>query len=183
MFVSTSPDFAYTQLMYDIGNATTSLALHMYEVSDVPICDALSAVHARQVPLTLLVSQRINSVTSCDEAKLCYDRLQREGVPIRITPDYYTFSHQKVWIVNGARVSWSTGNMAETDYPQGSTFPPTTSWVNRDFTATITQNDVADVRAVASIEPADASQVFANVMEQDSQRGAVYATSNLLCGF
>ena len=48
-------------------------------------------------------------------------------------------------------MSWSTGNWGETDYPDASTFPPygNTNWlkVNRDYTASITQQNVADVFA------------------------------------
>ena len=59
---------------------------------------------------------------------------------------------------------------------QGTTFPPYGSsgfqQVNRDFTGTITQADVADV--------------FANVMHEDSVRGTPYeptTAGNIVCGF
>ena len=89
---STSPDFANSQLQYDIGNATKTFQLFIYEVSDESLCDALLGLHTKGVAVELLVSQRINSDYSCQEAKVCYERLYDAGVSIRKTADYYTFS-------------------------------------------------------------------------------------------
>lgn len=174
IYVSTSPDFALAQLLADIQNATTSFHLYTYEISGSELCEELIALHDKGVKLDIMISYRIMSATSCEESNVCYAALHKKGIKVHKSPDYYTFSHNKYWITNGNRVSWSTGNWGHTDYPEGTKFPPygKTGYqkVNRDFTGTIIQQDVADV--------------FLNVMAEDKVRGSTYTPNNpVLCGF
>eukprot|EP00042_Codosiga_hollandica_P048502 m.545520 g.545520 ORF g.545520 m.545520 type:complete len:459 (-) comp57673_c0_seq6:273-1649(-) len=148
--IYTSPDFARTQLLETLGNATTSFNMMIYQVTDMTFCDNLYSLYTKlDKKVTLGVSYRIDSSYDCDAANLCYKYLEGKGMPVYLTPSYYTFSHNKFWIVDGTKVGWSTGNWSPSDYPTGTSFPPygSSSWqdVNRDYTGEIESAAVADV--------------------------------------
>lgn len=112
------------------------------------------------------------------KARACYAEMHAAGIRIHKTPKYYQFSHQKVWIMDDARVGWSTGNWSPTDFPEvpagPQVFPakPAKDWrkVNRDF------NVISNSQAVA--------QIFRRVMEEDKARGSLYAPDqDIACGF
>lgn len=85
--------------------------------------------------------------------------------PLPLASQFYKYSHQKFWIMDGKSVGMSTGNWSPTDYPSQSYFPPYGSqgWANanRDFTIHIVNERVVDV--------------FANVMQQDLNRGSTWS--------
>ncbi len=77
--------------------------------------------------------------------QVCYKQLHAAGVSFRKSSFYYSYSHNKYWIVDGRQVVWSTGNWSPSDYPEGdagtghdNTYPPygSPNWwkANRDFT-------------------------------------------------
>ena len=162
--------------------------LMLYQVTDPGLCEGLLELHKKGVKVTLLVSSCIDSASDTSAAEECYKNLTSAGFgDIYKTPSYYTFScviscftslthltssdrHQKFWIIDGQRVSWSTGNWSPTDYPAGTVFPPFghSGWhdTNRDFTA--------------SIGNADMVSVFQNVLNEDKSRGTTWASDPVL---
>ena len=175
--IYTSPDFAREQLFYDMGNASESLSVHIYQITDMGICDEIAGMHKAGINVTLLVSQLIYDTTDCDLAIQCYKYLYGAGLTIHKTPSYYAMSHQKYWIVDGTRMSLSTGNWSPSDYPIGSSFPPygNSAWqiVNRDYSFTTNNANVI--------------AVYHTTMFEDLARGTLYDPSttsgSIECGF
>ncbi len=126
------------------------------QITDPTLCNEIVEMHKKGIKVTVLVSQCIYATTDSDLAESCYKNLTSAGFDyLYKTPSYYSMSHQKFWIVDGKKVTWSTGNWSPSDYPTGTVFPPfgNKDWqaTNRDFTASITNADVvADFQAVFS---------------------------------
>lgn len=162
----TSPDDADATLLADINSATSNLTIHMYQVTSPDLCNAIQTINAAgNVQINLMVAARIYDAGDCAAAKLCYAQLYNAGMSFVKTPWYYTYSHQKYWIVDGARVGWSTGNWSPTDYPAGASnvYPPygTNGWrnSNRDFTVTSdSQALIQQFQAVYNGDYADSDQ-------------------------
>lgn len=140
-----SPDFA-RHLLLEKYVAKNTFEIMIYQINEPYLCQALLDMQARGVTVTVLISSRIYSRPACIQANQCYAKLQAAGIAVRMTPLYYTFSHQKFWIYDGTMVGLSTGNWAPTDFPQTSgtgvqgsntIFPPfgQPGWrdTNRDF--------------------------------------------------
>ena len=192
--IGTSPDFARDALMQSIQTAKASLELMIYQVTDMGLCEELISMHKAGLNVTIVVSPRIYGPEDCEDANKCYAQLNTAGLTIHKSPSYYTFSHQKFWIMDGSVVSWGagraaprgmldwrahtgvagTGNWSPSDYPTGSTFPPygNADWqkTNRDFTTTVSDAAVVDV--------------FRNVLAQDKDRGYPWTPEYMVyCGF
>lgn len=171
--IYTSPDFANTELFNDINGSTTSFHLMMYQITDMELCAAMKNIYENKptVDLRILVSAVIFDPTDCSLAQQCYQILHDAGVTIYTTPSYYSYSHQKFWIVDGEHVGMSTGNWSPSDYPEGTVFPPhgQMGWqkVNRDYTMRMWGQPVV-------------SQ-FQNVMDQDQERGSTWAPPGQTC--
>lgn len=171
----TSPDDALKTLLADVTGATQSFQLHMYQITDPTLCTLVEKLHVSGINTTLMVSAKIFSPGDSAAAHVCYNQLRKAGMKVRLTPSYYTFSHQKYWIVDGARMGLSTGNWSPTDYPPVMTangqYPPfgDANWqrVNRDFNLLVQGN-------------AQFLSIFANTFEQDYVRGSWYDPSNPL---
>lgn len=173
-----SPDYAMETLRASLQSARRTFDLNMYQVTSSVLCDELVDMHQRGVEMNLLVSRSVFSVGDCMSARACYAKLHAAGIRVHKTPKYYQFSHQKVWIVDGQRVGWSTGNWSPTDFPEvepgARLYPakPSSTWkkINRDF------NVISGSQAVAA--------VFKDVMEQDKLRGTEWAPdADIACGF
>jgi len=137
-----SPDHALSSLSRDLNLSRTSLAVHIYQVTDSDLCYKLQDLHESGVNVTLLVSDAIYSSYDKNGARYCYKRLHAAGMRIRLTPSFFTFSHQKYWIVDGKKLGLSTGNWSPTDFNaakggQAGAYPPYPSadWqdTNRDI--------------------------------------------------
>lgn len=161
-----SPDFARAQLFADMGSAKSAFAIYIYQITDFQMAQQLITMSGNGINVTILVSKTIDSYYDYEQAQLCYRNLTAAGVRVRWAPTYYSFTHNKFWIVDGARVGMSTGNWSPSDYPSlppGSpSFPPykSSEWqsINRDFTI-----NAADPAIVGT---------FATVLNEDFQRGA-----------
>eukprot|EP00698_Gefionella_okellyi_P012872 TRINITY_DN34_c0_g1_i1.p1 TRINITY_DN34_c0_g1~~TRINITY_DN34_c0_g1_i1.p1 ORF type:complete len:452 (-),score=78.97 TRINITY_DN34_c0_g1_i1:26-1342(-) len=156
-----SPDFAYKLVAQDAQTAQKTFAMEIYQITEPDLCNAVQDMYKRGVAVNLLVSSRIYDETDWKAAQVCYKQLYEAGLKFRKTPSYYTYSHQKFWIVDGTLLGLSTGNWSPSDYPEQSSFPPfgQTGWMatNRDLNVHISNADV-----VAN---------FMNVLTNDSQRG------------
>lgn len=84
------------------------------------------------------------------------------------TKQYYTYSHQKFWVVDNRVLGMCTGNWSPTDFPNQSYFPPygQSGWANanRDYTVRVVNVDVV-------------SQ-FTKVIKEDKERGGVWKPSS-----
>jgi len=171
----TGPDDARSQVLDDITGATTSFQIMIYQVTDPELCESIYTMHKSGIDVTLLVSQCIDSTSDLDLAEQCYKNLTNSGfTEIYKTPSYYLMSHQKFWIIDGKRVTWSTGNWSPEDYATGSSFPPYghKGWqeTNRDFSA--------------SIEDASVVAVFQAVLTNDKSHGTTWASDpKISCSF
>lgn len=135
-----SPDFAISTLLGELNSSTTSLEVHIYQVTDDALCDKLQDMHASGINVTLLVSSDIYSTYDKNGARYCYKQLYDAGLKIRLTPSFFTYSHQKYWIIDGKKLGLSTGNWSPTDFnwpAAGEQWPPYSSagWQdsNRDI--------------------------------------------------
>lgn len=166
-----SPDSSLKTLLSDVEGATSSFQLYMYQITDPTLCTLMQKLSARGVNVTLLVSAKIYDASDSASAHACYDQLLAGGMSVRLSPSYYTYSHQKYWIVDGVRMGLSTGNWSPTDYPPVQTgagnYPPFGSpgWqrVNRDFNLLVQDNP-----ALVSI--------FATTLAEDHARGSWYSS-------
>ena len=171
----TSPDDALKTLLADVTSATKSFQLHMYQITDPTLCTLMEKLHTSDLQTPLKVFSQLLLEKDSAAAHTCYNQLLQAGMQVRLTPSYYTYSHQKYWIVDGERMGLSTGNWSPTDYPPVLTvdgsYPPfgDADWqrVNRDFNLLVKGN-------------ADFLSIFSNTFEQDYVRGSWYSSSNPL---
>ena len=154
VMVYTSPDHSRNQILADINSTQSSFSLHIYQITDMGLCDALLQLHFAGKDVYILASHDIYSSGDSSEAHKCYTYLYGHGLTVRLTPAYYTYSHQKYWVVdNGALVGLSTGNWSPTDARlpllPGNAFPPfpDKDWqrVNRDYDFRFKSKAIADV--------------------------------------
>jgi phosphatidylserine/phosphatidylglycerophosphate/cardiolipin synthase-like enzyme len=169
--VYAAPDYARSVVLEDVYDTTKSFQLMVYQITDPTLCNEVLEMHKKGIEVTVLVSQCIFATGDSDLALQCYKNLTAAGFTnLYKTPSYYSMSHQKFWIVDGRRVSWSTGNWSPTDFPTSNTYPPygNAAWqdVNRDF--------------FASIEDADVVSQFQTVLTEDLARGEKFSENPTL---
>ena len=83
------------------------------------------------------------------------------------------YAHQKIWVLDGRDLAWSTGNLSPSDFgepPEGDLYPPfgQSGWTktNRDFTVWV--KDATAVKAFRSIMDADAKASGVQVWSPNS---------------
>lgn len=152
--ITSSPDYARQTLFGDLNRTRSSFQIMIYQITDYGLCDALISMKQQKgINVTVLVSSDIYSHYDKQGAQWCYRDLSKAGILPRLTPSYYTFSHQKFWIVDGKKVGMSTGNWSPSDYnwprEEHRKYPPYPSgdWqtANRDFTVTASSAGVVKV--------------------------------------
>jgi phosphatidylserine/phosphatidylglycerophosphate/cardiolipin synthase-like enzyme len=85
----TSPDYAGATLLADIDAAVTSLDLFIYQITSEELCDALLALGARGVAVSVLVSASIYGAEDAASAQAIYARLHgAPGVELRMAYQY-----------------------------------------------------------------------------------------------
>jgi phosphatidylserine/phosphatidylglycerophosphate/cardiolipin synthase-like enzyme len=169
--VFTSPDGADKFLLTQLQDATKSLQLFIYQVTDTTLCNQLETMYKSGLNVTMLVSSDIFSSTDKAAATQCYNQLSSAGLAIQVTPVYYKFSHQKTWIIDGTVGCVETGNWSPSDFApvldSSGVYPPysNSDWqdCNRDFGVCI--EDPTFVNNIAT------------VMNNDYVRGAPYSPS------
>lgn len=123
------------------------------QITDTGIADAILALHQNGVNVSILVSHTIYDKTDSGLAQTCYKTLSSGGLNIRKAPNFFQYSHLKMWVVDGKKLGLSSGNFSPSDYPEGSSFPPygQSGWqdVNRDANVIIESLDlIKQFRAV-----------------------------------
>lgn len=170
--VFVSPDYSMDTLLADLNNTKSSLEIHIYQVTDDTLCDKIEELFNNGVNVTLLASSAIYSFYDKNGARYCYKRLFEAGMSIRLTPSFFTYSHQKYWIIDGKKLGLSTGNWSPTDFNwpmpgQTGTYPafPDPAWqdANRDLQFFTTDAGVI--------------QRFRQVLNNDYEQGTDYTTS------
>jgi len=170
--VYTSPDSAHASLFEQLQNATKSVEIEIYQVTDDSLCSFLEQVGtAKNGPtLKLLVSKYIFGPTDHSLAMSCYTKLHAAGLTVRMTQDvsFYQYCHQKFWIVDGKTVGMSTGNWSPSDYPQNYRGVPhgEAGWEvsNRDYTMEVTSPSVV--------------KSFQSVLDGDYEAGEDFSKRN-----
>jgi HKD family nuclease len=149
-----SPDNSMDGLLKGINATQYKIMVHIYQVTDTLLCQDLLNLFNNGVNVTLLVSSYIDDKTDYALAKECYNTLYDAGMNFRLTPKYYTFSHQKYWIIDDSLVGMSTGNWSPSDFNwpmpgEDGNYPPypDPDWqiTNRDIQFTTTDWSVLDV--------------------------------------
>lgn len=167
--VFTSPDYAKGELLYQLNYTKTSLAVHIYQITDDSLCSKILDLFNAGVNVTLLLSSDIYDSYDKSQARYCYEKLNAGGMHLRMTPSYYTYSHQKYWIIDGYQLGLSTGNWSPSDFNwpmpgENGAYPayPDPNWqlTNRDF-------------QIISYDP-NVIAVFNNVFNNDYARGQDY---------
>lgn len=161
MTMLANPDDAFAVTYAAMSNATTSIEIMIYQITDDPFCNILVQQYQAGVNITLLVSDRIYSNYDWKAATKCYTTLYNAGITVRKCNSHiYRFSHQKFFIIDGSNFFLSSGNLGETDFPSGSNVfppPPNNRRTNRDHTVNIIDARVA--------------QAYRTVMQADYQLG------------
>lgn len=152
-----SPDFAKDTLLAAINAATESFEAYIYQITDTDLTNAIVSLYQKGVNVTLLVSHKIYDSTDSKLARQCYNTLYSAGLKIRKAPSFFSFSHLKMWVVDGKKMGLSSGNFSPSDYPDGTSFPPygQFGWqdVNRDSNVIIESLDL--VRQFRAVRDAD----------------------------
>jgi phosphatidylserine/phosphatidylglycerophosphate/cardiolipin synthase-like enzyme len=168
MTMLSNPDDAFQITYAALSNATKSIEIMIYQITDDPFCDILVQQYQAGVDITLLVSDRIYSDTDWKAATKCYTTLYNAGITVRkCSAHIYRFSHQKFFIVDGDNFFLSSGNLGETDFPSGSNvFPPPPNFrrTNRDHTVNVISSRLA--------------QAYRTVMQADYQLGYDFVPHN-----
>jgi phosphatidylserine/phosphatidylglycerophosphate/cardiolipin synthase-like enzyme len=124
--LAASPDGAYSTLATRL-RASSLLEVYMYQITE-DVCDLLVELASDAArTLRVLVSGRIYDVCDCEAAQTCYRRLSAAGVTLRVgSSSCFNYAHQKLWIVDGSSVGWSTGNWGPSDFPSAASdqYPP-----------------------------------------------------------
>ncbi len=166
--LATAPDYAMQTLSTFFNEATATLDIMVYQVTEQEVVDQILALAKRGVVVRLLVSSSIFGADDCASANTMYAQLTAAGQAVLTTTRHFTYSHQKFAIVDGNSVVWSTGNLSPSDLPpneQQIDFPPygSSGWVkvNRDFSMYIRGN-------AAYAEP------FQDVFDHDSDHNGTF---------
>ena len=160
--VATSPDGAFAELTGMLRSATTTLEIYMYQVTDA-VCDALADIAATgAVAVRILLSGRIFDDCDCEAARACYPRLAAAGAVLRRgSISCFNYAHQKMWVVDGGSVGWSTGNFGGTDFPKPTASPDV-------FPPCVTRSSLPRVAAMHRAPPS--LQVRRSGLAQDQPR-------------
>ena len=163
-----APDAAFDQVRQDMESARKTFSVQMYFIANGTFCEGLLDMQKRGVKVRVLVSDFVLGFDA-HISSVCYQRLDAAGLEVHSAPSVFTFAHQKFWVVDGRKVTVSTGDWTLTDTPPGTVFPtyahapPSWVQVNRDF--------------MLAIEHPDAAQVFESLLASDYAGGTVWKPS------
>ena len=130
----TEPDDGMAPVIDMIRRAARSVDLVIYELDDPQIEAALADDAARGVAVRVILSAGYGGASSTVN-RPAYDFLRGHSVPVRWSPGYFSLTHEKALIVDGARALIMTFNLVAKYYATG-----------RDFG--IVDGDVRDVAAI-----------------------------------
>lgn len=123
----TSPDSSYAEITRAIGEATTSIDLNIYEITNAHLGDALLARAQAGVAMRVLVEGGPAGLAQADryQENWILDRLADAGADVRFLitnatqgiHDRYNFDHAKYAILDGHRVLAMSGNWKSSGVP------------------------------------------------------------------
>lgn len=149
-----SPDFSVDMLQDQVNGTKQSLEVYIYQVTDTVLCNSLLALHKSGKNVTLVVSHDIYSSYDKNSARECYTMLYNAGLVARLAPSFFTYSHNKFWIVDGQVLGLSTGNWSPTDFnhpgykndwPAYNQYPSEWQDTNRDIQFWTNDSSVVDI--------------------------------------
>lgn len=133
----TEPDDGFTWLYDQINDATTSIDMTMYELSDTTAEDDLAAAAARGVDVRVILDEREES-----ENEAAYDYLTDNGVNVVWSSTAYYYTHEKSIVFDGTTADIMTLNLTSEYYS-----------TSRDFA--VVDTDPNDVSAITTVFNAD----------------------------
>lgn len=117
----TEPDDGITPVLGMIAGAHRSVEMVMYELDDTRVEAALAEDEARGVAVRVILSGGYRGATSTMNAA-AYGYLAAHSVPVRYSPAYFSLTHEKSLVVDGARGFIMTFNLVSKYYPTGRDF-------------------------------------------------------------
>jgi cardiolipin synthase A/B len=133
----TEPNAGFTWLYDQINDATTSIDMTMYELSDTTAEEDLVAAEARGVDVRVILDEREESTNEA-----AYDYLTENGVSVVWSWDKYYYTHEKSIVFDGATADVMTLNLTSEYYS-----------TSRDFA--VVDTDANDVAAIVKVFNAD----------------------------
>jgi len=133
----TEPDAGFSWLYDQINDATTSIDMTMYELSDTTAEEDLVAAEARGVDVRVILDEREESYN-----KAAYDYLTENGVSVVWSWDKYYYTHEKSIVFDGTTADVMTLNLTSEYYS-----------TSRDFA--VVDTDADDVAAIVKVFNAD----------------------------
>jgi cardiolipin synthase len=117
----TEPDDGIAPVLKMVDDAAKSVDLVMYELDDVQVEAALVADERRGVVVRVLLSAGYDGASSTVNGS-AYNLLLAHGVAVRWSPSYFSLTHEKSLVVDGARALIMTFNLTSKYYATGRDF-------------------------------------------------------------
>lgn len=130
----TEPDDGINPVLTKIAEASSSVDMVMYELTDQQVEDALAAAAGRGVSVRVLLNNGLYGAGSKTNQS-AYTFLKAHNVPVEWTPSYFALTHQKTLIIDNKDALIMTFNLVPKYYATG-----------RDFA--VDDTDSADVQAI-----------------------------------
>ncbi len=109
------PAASTTPILTAIAGATQSVDLVIYDLKDPQVEAALVAAYARGVAVRVLLNEGYYGKKEArNEAAYAY--LQKAGVPVKWTPNYFALTHQKTLVVDARKAFILTFNLTPRYY-------------------------------------------------------------------
>ena len=134
------PDDGTTRVLDQISNASSSIDLVMYELSDTAIEKTLIARHDAGIAVRVLLNPGYYGAQTMNAA--AFKALSDAGVPVHYTPASFALTHQKTLVIDNTSAFIMTFNLTPKYYK-----------TSRDFG--VIDTDAADVSAIERTFDAD----------------------------
>jgi len=135
------PDDRVSPLARAIRDASTSVRLEMYELTNPTLVRALEYAHASGVDVRVILEQHPYGASSTIN-QAAYDNLMAADIPVRWSSPRYLLTHQKSMVVDNAVAYVMTTNFTRAAFK-----------ANREFD--VVDRDPRDVVSVAAVFEAD----------------------------
>jgi len=135
--VYTEPDAGFSWLYNQINDATTSIDMTMYELSDTTAEGDLAAAEARGVDVKVILDGREQATNEA-----AYNYLSEHGVGVAWSWDQYYYTHEKSIVFDDSTADVMTLNLTSEYYS-----------TSRDFA--VVDSDAGDVAAIVKVFTAD----------------------------
>jgi cardiolipin synthase len=129
------PQAGIAPVLSMIANASSSIDLVMYELTDTQVEQALAAAEARGITVRVLLNKGYYGKQESKINQPAYDFFASHGVAVHWTPAYFALTHQKTIIADGSRAIVMSFNFTPKYYAS-----------SRDFG--VIDTDAADATAI-----------------------------------